>query len=61
MINTVKEKKDFNIIATVLVLAATLIALYGLYQFVVGVEVDKAWLDADNNPGITTRVYSVSS
>ena len=59
MINSVKEKKDFNIIVTILVFTATLVALYGLYQYLVGVEVDKAWLDVENNPGITTRVYSV--
>lgn len=59
MINSVEEKKDFNIILTVLVFTATLVALYGLYQYLVGVEVDKAWLDVENNPGITTRVYSV--
>lgn len=59
MINSVKDKKDFNIIVTILVFSATFVALYGLYQYVVGVEVDKAWLDVENNPGITTRVYSV--
>lgn len=59
MINSVEEKKDFNIIVTILVFTATLVALYGLYQYLVGVEVDKAWLDVENNPGITTRVYSV--
>ena len=59
MINSVNKRQDFNIIVTVLVFSATLVALYGLYQFVVGVEVDKAWLDVKNNPGITTRVYSV--
>lgn len=57
--NTVKHKKDLNIIITVTVFSAFLVALYGLYQYVVGVEVEKAWLDVVNNPGIRTRVYSV--
>ncbi|MDR7871275.1 MAG: O-antigen ligase family protein [Tissierellaceae bacterium] len=59
MINTVKEKKDFNTIVTVLVFSATLVALYGLYQYVVGVEIEAAWVDMEANPGMTTRVYSV--
>lgn len=58
-INTVKEKKDFNIIVTVLVFTATLVALYGLYQAVIGVEIEKAWVDMEANPGMRTRVYSV--
>lgn len=58
MINTVKEKKDFNIIVTVLVFAATLVALYGLYQYVVGVENEAAWVDKEATY-VTTRVYSV--
>lgn len=59
MMNSVKTKEDFNKIFTMLVFSATLVALYGLYQYVVGVEIEKAWLDVENNPGIRTRVYSV--
>lgn len=59
MMNSVKKKEDFNIIVTMLVLSATLVALYGLYQYVVGVEIDPAWVDKNNNPEITTRIYSV--
>ena len=59
MMNSVKTKDDFNKILTMLVFSATLVALYGLYQYVVGVEIEAAWLDVENNPGIRTRVYSV--
>ncbi len=59
MMNSVKTKEDFNKIYTMLVFSATLVALYGLYQYVVGVEIEAAWLDVENNPGIKTRVYSV--
>lgn len=59
MINSVKTKKDFNIIVTILVFSATLVALFGLYQYVVGVEIEAAWVDLENNPGMRTRVYSV--
>ncbi len=59
MMNTVKTKEDFNKIYTLLVFSAAIVALYGLYQYVVGVEIEAAWLDVENNPGIRTRVYSV--
>lgn len=59
MVNSVKTKEDFNRIYTMLVFSAALVALYGLYQYVVGVEIEAAWLDVENNPGIRTRVYSV--
>lgn len=59
MINSVKDKKDFNIIVTVLVFSASLVALYGLYQYLIGVEIEAAWVDLENNPGMRTRVYSV--
>lgn len=57
--NTVKDKQSLNTIITVMVFSAFLVGLYGLYQYVVGVEVESAWLDVENNPGIRTRVYSV--
>ena len=59
MTNSIKNKEDFNKIVVMLVFSATLVALYGLYQYVVGVEIDAAWLDVENNPDIRTRVYSV--
>lgn len=59
MLNTVEDKDGFNKIVTSLVFTGTLIALYGLYQYVVGVEVDAAWVDVENNPDIRTRIYSV--
>lgn len=59
MVNTIKTKNAFNAIVTVLVFSATLVALYGLYQYVVGVEIDAAWLDVENNPDVRVRVYSV--
>lgn len=59
MTNTIKTKEDFNSIVTILVFSATLVALYGLFQYVVGVEIDAAWIDVENNPDIRARVYSV--
>lgn len=59
MVNSVENKNQFNVIATFLVFAASLVALYGLYQYVVGVEIDRAWVDVANNPDMKVRVYSV--
>ena len=59
LVNSIKTKKDFNILITFLVIAATLVALYGLYQYKVGVDMEDKWVDAVNNPDVKTRVFSV--
>ncbi len=59
MVNSIKSKEDFNKIVVMLVFSATLVALYGLFQYIVGVEMEAAWLDVENNPDIRTRIYSV--
>lgn len=59
MINSIRNKKDFNIVITFLVFTGTLVALYGLFQFKVGVQMEAKWLDTANNSGITARVFSV--
>ena len=59
MSNSIKTKNTFNAIVTVMVFSASLVALYGIYQYFVGVEIDKAWLDVENNPDIRVRVFSV--
>lgn len=57
--NSIKDKKTLNIIITVMVFSAFIVSLYGLYQYVVGVEVEKAWVDVENNPDISMRIFSV--
>ena len=59
MLNSVDNKDSFNKIITTIVFTASLVSLYGLYQYVVGVEVDDSWVDVENNPDIRTRIYSV--
>lgn len=59
MVNSIKDKNDLNILLTVIVATASLVALYGLYQYKAGIEMEAKWLDTSNNEGITTRVYSV--
>lgn len=60
LINSIKDKKDFNIILVLLVISATLVAMYGLYQFTTGnVEMEKKWVDEATNPDLQVRIYSV--
>jgi O-antigen ligase len=41
------------------VYVATLVAVYGVLQYFIGVEMDAAWVDVQNNPNLSVRVYSV--
>ena len=50
-----EEKLDF--VLWVLISMGALIALYAVYQYIVGVEMDAAWVDA-NNFDIKTRAYA---
>lgn len=59
MANSIKDKNSFNLIATMMIFSATLVALYGLYQYVVGVNIEAAWLDVENNPDVRVRIFSV--
>lgn len=59
MVNSVNSKSELNVMLTAFVFTATLVALYGIYQYFVGVELDPAWVDKAINPDITIRVFSV--
>lgn len=59
MVNTINKLEEFNVIVTLVVFSATIVALIGLYQYVVGVPIDASWIDVENNPDIKARVYSV--
>ena len=59
MVNSIKDKSELNTLLTIIVVTASLVALYGLYQYKAGVEMEAKWLDTSNNEGITTRVFSV--
>lgn len=50
-----EEKLDF--VLFVLIFTGVLIALYAVYQYVVGVEMDAAWVDAESF-NIRTRAYA---
>ncbi len=53
----IDTERKLDLVLFVLVAAGVLIALYAIYQYVVGVEMDAAWVDADSFD-ITTRAYA---
>lgn len=55
----VKDKKDYNIVISVIVTGATLMALIGIMQYFTGVTIRKEWVDVENNPDLKARVYSL--
>lgn len=59
LINSIDRLEEFNVVVTFIVFSATIVALIGLYQYLVGVPIDAAWVDVENNPDIRARVYSV--
>ena len=58
IINTVTTKKQLMMILNVLIVVATLTAVYGIYQYVNGDVYSKAWLDGEMFEEIKMRVYS---
>lgn len=47
-----------NLVLCVLIVTGTLIALYAMYQYVVGVEMNEAWVDQESFDNIRTRAYA---
>lgn len=43
---------------TVLIFSGVLASLYGIYQYIVGVPIDPAWVDTSSFEDLTTRAYS---
>lgn len=55
----IKNKKQLMILLNVMMVVMTLTCLYGIYQYIIGVEVDSAWVDETLFDSLQTRVYSV--
>lgn len=47
-----------DIFLAVLILSGVLTSLYGIYQYIVGVPIDPAWVDTSSFEDLTTRAYS---
>ncbi len=58
-IMNLKDRRDWYGLLASTAAVATLVAAYGLYQAIRGVNVlSMHWLDPKTNPGLTTRVFS---
>lgn len=57
----VNTEAKFNIVMNIFILSGVLVALYGIYQYIIGVEMDAAWVDANSFEEITTRAYATFS
>lgn len=55
-----RDERDLRMMYTVMVLIASVIALHGILQFVLGVEIPATWTDIDEG-GVRTRVFSIFS
>ena len=53
-----RDKRRRDIFLTVLLLSGALMSLYGIYQYLTGVQADAAWVDSENFAFLTSRAYS---
>ncbi|MFX4262623.1 O-antigen ligase family protein [Pelotomaculum propionicicum] len=58
--NLLLNKKQARVLVNLLVALGTLIALHGVYQYIIGVEIPSTWLDSAEG-GVRTRVFSILS
>ncbi|MDO5302069.1 MAG: O-antigen ligase family protein [Tissierellia bacterium] len=55
----VTTKERLYRVLGLLVVAVTLLSLYGIYQYVVGVDILREWVDTASNEAIRARAYSI--
>lgn len=55
--DVIDTEEKLDLVLFVLVSMGTLIALYAVYQYIIGVEMDAAWVDAESFD-ISTRAYA---
>lgn len=56
--NSIRTEKQLRIMVKLMVLAAVLVSLYGIYQHFFGTGGTETWVDEDMFSSISTRVYS---
>lgn len=56
MINNLKKEKTLFIIFDLIILAVSIAAMYGLYQYKIGIPMGSGWVDPKSN--ITIRIFS---
>ncbi len=58
VIQLLRGEKDARTVTTFFVLVVGVLALHGIYQYIIGVEMPSGWVD-QNEAGVRTRVYSI--
>ena len=58
LIVTIRSKKKLDELISILLLGMSVAGLYGVYQQIIRVPVNPAWIDTTVNQGNMTRVYS---
>ncbi len=56
--NLIRSQKQVQILVVVMLIAVTIIAVYGIYQFAIGLETPDRWVFGESEAGIRTRVFS---
>ncbi len=60
IIRLIRHDRDFLWMYRLMIAIATVIALYGIYQFIIGVEIPSNWTDAAEG-SVRTRVFAIFS
>lgn len=58
VVQLLKNQKSAQNICLVFILAASAMAIHGVFQYIIGVEMPSGWVD-QNEAGVRTRVYSI--
>ena len=56
--NLIRSPKQIQVLVLIMLIAVTIIAAYGIYQFAIGLETPDRWLSGEAETGIRTRVFS---
>lgn len=59
IVNESYDEKRLHKIITAVVVSTTILALIGIVQYIVGVDIKEGWLDEKFNTDIRARVYSI--
>ncbi|MGI6514549.1 MAG: O-antigen ligase family protein [Syntrophomonadales bacterium] len=57
--NLLFNRSQFKWLCDIFLLVVFLVALYGVYQYYIGVEIPTSWYDSKVETSITTRVFSI--
>lgn len=60
MVRLIRDDTDFMRLYRLMVAIATILALYGIYQYIIGVEIPYNWTDAAEGD-VRTRVFAIFS